>query len=234
MTTKRLLLLQVVLLVSLGAVFFLPKVANSTPQGIELSLPTYVGNWLGEDQEITKKELEVLAKDTSFARKLYVDGKGHGIFASIVMSGQDLDNSIHRPERCLPAQGWSVVDSRRVNIPTQNGGALDTTRLHNVRKVPTGDGQTVSLYNLNYYWFVGYNVTTASHLRRTWLDIRDRVLYGYNQRWAYITIAANVPQAEQPSARTEEETDKMLKEFIQQLLPMIHRPGPEPVSVAKR
>src|ERR1700716_1120929 len=129
MTTKRLLLLELVLLVLLGAVFFLPKVANSSPQGIDLSLPTYVGNWYGEDQEITKKELEVLAKDTAFARKLYVDGKGHGVFVSIVMSGQDLDNSIHRPERCLPAQGWNVVDSRRVRIPTRDGrDQLETTR----------------------------------------------------------------------------------------------------------
>ncbi len=231
MTTKRLLLLQVILLVSLGTVFFLPKVANSTPQGIELALPRTVGNWLGEDQEITPKEREVLAKDTSFARKLYVDGKGHGIFVSIVMSGQDLDNSIHRPERCLPAQGWSVVDSRRVAIPVRNKGELEMTRLHNVRKATTLDGQVVSVYNLNYYWFVGYNETTASHLRRTYMDIRDRVLYGYNQRWAYITIAANIPQGEM--GHGEADTDEMLKGFIQQLVPEIHRPG-ETASVATR
>src|SRR5450432_2460315 len=145
MTTKRLLVLQILLVVSLGAVLFLPKVANSTPQGIELSLPMYVGNWLGADQEITKKELEVLAKDTAFARKLYVDGKGHEVFASIVMSGQDLDNSIHRPERCLPAQGWSIVDSRLVNIPLSNVHTLETTRLHNVHKATTSGGQIVSV-----------------------------------------------------------------------------------------
>ncbi len=223
MTTRRLLLLQLLLLVSLGAVFFLPKVVNSSPQGIELALPEQVGNWLGADQEITKKELEVLAKDTSFARKLYVDGKGHQVFASIVMSGQDLDNSIHRPERCLPAQGWSIVDSRRVNIPTPNGRGLETTRLHNVRKATTHEGQVFSIYNLNYYWFVGYNETTASHLRRTWLDIRDRVLYGYNQRWAYVTIAANIPLGELQYG--EADTDETLKEFIRLLLPEIHRPG---------
>lgn len=233
MTIKRLLLLQVILCVSLGGVFLLPKVANSSPQGIELSLPRTVGIWLGEDQEITKKELEVLAKDTSFARKLYVDGKGHNVFASIVLSGQDLDNSIHRPERCLPAQGWSVVDSRRVNIPIRNGSELGTTRLHNVRKVPTSDGQTVSIFNLNYYWFVGYNETTASHLRRTYLDIRDRVLYGYNQRWAYITVAANISQGQVGVG--EAETDAMLRDFIRQLVPEIHRPGETPApSVAKR
>src|SRR4051812_42757444 len=111
MTTKRLLLLQVVLVVGLSAVFILPRVANSSPQGIELTLPAYVGGWYGVDQAITEKELEVLAKDTQFARKLYSNGLGDQIFASIILSGQDLDNSVHRPERCLPAQGWSIADS---------------------------------------------------------------------------------------------------------------------------
>src|SRR5205085_2637044 len=114
---------------------------NSTPQGIELVLPEQLGKWVGRDQEITQKERDVLAKDTSFARKLYIDGRGREVFASIVMSGQDLDNSIHRPERCLPAQGWSIVDSRLVKISTSDGRGLETTRLHNVHKATTPDGQ---------------------------------------------------------------------------------------------
>ncbi len=116
MTTKRLLLVQVLLVLGLGSVAFLPKVANSTPQGISLTLPSSVGVWFGEDQKITEQELAVLARDTEFARKLYTNGRGDQIFASIVLSGQDLDNSIHRPERCLPAQGWSIADSRVVKI----------------------------------------------------------------------------------------------------------------------
>ncbi len=232
MTIKRLLVLQVLLLAGFGAVFFLPKVANSSPQGIELALPAYVGGWYGEDQKISEKELEVLAKDTQFARKLYSDGRGGQIFASIVLSGQDLDNSIHRPERCLPAQGWSVADSRRVRIPLSDASnqSLETTRLHNLRKVPTSDGQTVSIYSLNYYWFVGFKDTTASHLRRTYFDIRDRILYGYNQRWAYITVASTITKGLAPFGRSEEDTDAELKDFIQQLLPKFHRPAEATVA----
>src|SRR4051812_1932852 len=187
MTTKRLLFLQVFLALGLGSVFLLPKVANSTPQGIDLTLPSYVGGWFGEDQKITDKELEVLAKDTQFARKLYTNGLGDQIFASIILSGQDLDNSVHRPERCLPAQGWTIADSSVVTIPVPQSSlrSVDATRLHNVREVPTTDGRTVRVYQLNYYWFVGANDITASHMRRTYIDIRDRIMYGYNQRWAY-------------------------------------------------
>ena len=83
MTTKRLLLVQVLLVLGLGSVAFLPKVANSTPQGISLTLPSSVGVWFGEDQKITEQELAVLAKDTEFARKLYTNGRGDQIFASL-------------------------------------------------------------------------------------------------------------------------------------------------------
>src|SRR3954447_19675259 len=197
MIIRRLLLVQVILALGLGSIAFLPKVANSTPQGIALKLPTYIGGWFGEDQAITEQELKVLAKDTEFARKLYSNGRGDQIFASIVLSGHDLDNSIHRPERCLPAQGWAIADSRVVRIPiadTSPPESLAATRLHNMRKVATADGKTIPVYQLNYYWFVGAKDITPSHLRRTYIDIRDRIMYGYNQRWAYITIAATITE----------------------------------------
>ena len=235
MTIKRLLVLQAFLLVCLGAVFFLPTVANSTPQGIELSLPTYVGPWYGEDRKISELELQVLAKDTAFARKLYTDGRGGEISVSIILSGRDLDNSIHRPERCLPAQGWSVADSRVVALPVDPVSASQwkATRLHNVRKVALENGQTIPIYSLNYYWFVGWNVSTPSHLERTYMDIRDRVLHGYNQRWAYITIAATVTEGVQKFGKNEQETDAMLLDFIRQLLPQISAPPKDQQLSAK-
>jgi EpsI family protein len=227
MTTKRLLLAQALLIVGLGSVFLLPKVANSTPQGIELSLPSYVGKWFGESQKVSEQELLILAKDTAFARKLYTDGLGDQIYVSIVLSGQDLDNSIHRPERCLPAQGWSVADSRIVSIPLHEDSTetLRATRLHNTREVPTLNGGKARIYNLNYYWFVGWKDITPSHFERTYLDIRDRVLYGYNQRWAYITVASNITANTSKFGRSEQETDAMLRDFIQQLFPLIQKPA---------
>ncbi len=223
MITRRLIIAQVILALGLGSVFLLPKVANSTPQGIDLSLPSYIGGWFGEDQKISEQELLVLAKDTQFARKLYTNGRGDQIFASIVLSGQDLDNSIHRPERCLPAQGWSIADSRVVKIPLQTPSAstLEVTRLHNMRKVATTDGRTIPIFGLDYYWFIGAKDVTASHLRRTYIDIRDRIMYGYNQRWAYITVAATITEGVTEFGRSEQETDALVQEFIAQLYPQI-------------
>ena len=231
MTSKRLVVLWLFLGAGLSAIFLLPKVAMTQPVGIRLELPQFVGKWYGVDQAITDRELAMLAADTEFARKVYTDGAGNAIYVSIVLSGADLDNSIHRPERCLPAQGWTIADTRSLKLPLASGKKLDVTRLHDVRQVPWRDGKMVSVYNLNYYWFIGFHHLTASHLERTMLDIRDRVFKGYNQRWAYITIAADITKEFIPFGHDEAETDAMLQDFIRRLFPEIS-PN-EPVAASE-
>lgn len=233
MTPRRLVLLLVFLAAGFSTIFVLPTTARMQPAGIRLELPQFVGKWYGVDQAISPRELEMLAGDTEFARKLYTDAAGNSIFVSIVLSGADLDNSIHRPERCLPAQGWTIADSDALRIPLDAGKNLAVTRLHNVRQVPLRNKTTVSIYNLNYYWFVGYNHLTASHLERTMFDIRDRVFRGYNQRWAYITIAADITKGLTPFGHSEAETDKMLQDFIRQIYPAISQPARQPAVAAK-
>jgi EpsI family protein len=228
-TSKRLTSLLTVLLAGFGMVFFLPKSRFNEPVGVRLALPQYLGKWYGVDQSISPREKEILAGDTEFARKLYTDGLGDEILASIVLSGHDLDNSIHRPERCLPAQGWTIANSGKVTIPVRNG-SLQVTRLHNVQQFHTSDGKLTPVYNLNYYWFVGYHHMTSSHLERTFLDIQDRLLKGYNQRWAYVTIASNVTEGFVPFGRSESETDAMVQDFIQQLFPHLSLSAQEQAS----
>jgi EpsI family protein len=229
MTTKRSLILLIVLGLGLSAVFVLPKSLGNQPIGVRMELPQYLGRWYGVDAPITDRELTALASDTEFARKTYTDGAGNTMFVSIVLSGHDLDNSIHRPERCLPAQGWTILDSRRLQIPlnSTDGGKLEVTRLRDVQRVPTRDGKSAERYNLDYYWFVGYNRTTASHLRRTGMDIYDRVVKGYTQRWAYVTIASDITKGFVPFGLSEADTDKMIQEFIKQLYPTISPTSPE-------
>jgi hypothetical protein len=91
------------------------------------------------------------------------------------------------------------------------------------------DKQRFLIPNLTYYWFVGYNQTTPSHFTRTMLDLRDRILGGYNQRWAYVTVAATVTQGIARPERTEAETGAMIENFIRELVPRLHRPDGGPL-----
>ena len=225
MITRRLLIIQAVLLLGLGSVFFIPQKTGLGPAGIALKLPDAVDEWKGEDAAVTKEELAGLAPDTGFARRFYKNGSGDVLYVSIVLSGEDMSNSIHRPERCLAAQGWTVEHASRVRVPLSNGAAaLEVTRLTDEREAHGPDGRTIPLRNLNYYWFIGSRDVTASHWTRTFIDVKDRLLHGENQRWAYVTVAANIMDNVRPGGRSEADTAGLMEDFIGRITPRFEKP----------
>jgi EpsI family protein len=229
MRLKRLATFEAMLLFGLGSVFLLPKKIEIQPAAIDLALPNFVGDWYGADQPVLQGERDILGPDTQFVRKLYTNARGDQIFVSIVFSGPDMSTSIHRPERCLPAQGWTVADTRIAEIPTGNK-ILKTTRLHDVRSFRNENGELVNVYALNYYWFVGHNARTPSHYQRTWIDIRDRVLRGENQQWAYVTIASTITKDFRVFGTDEQQTDDLIRAFIGELVPTLQKPNSGAVS----
>ena len=229
MITRRLFSVQIVLLAGFGSIFLLPNSTKNTPAGIAMTLPDMVGGWIGEDTEITPREREVLAKDTQFARKTYIGPQGDRIFVSIIMSGNDMTSSIHRPERCLPAQGWTLGRSEKRTLSVGGGKSLEMTELHNFRPVELPDKSRPLLHNLDYYWFIGEKEMTSSHLARTGIDLRDRILHGEAQRWAYVTVSTNVTQGFIRFGRSEEEATRIVEQFIRELVPKLTRPDGGPL-----
>ena len=214
----RLTALFFALSLGLGSVHLLPKRFEIAPASVVTELPTFVGPWFGEDRAITDREYEVLAGDTKFSRKLYTDGQDGFIVVSIVFSGQDLNSSIHRPERCLPAQGWSILDSTGSEIAPPGARPVPITRLLNYRFATNPDtGDKLELENLNYYTFVGAGRVTRSHYSRTFVDMWDRLFQGYNQSWAYITVTTTFD--DQPDSQAK--ADAILHDFMRQLFPEI-------------
>ena len=240
MTTNRLVILLAVLLGGFSTVFLLPAQGkHDQPTGIDLALPDVVpGGWHGTDQAVSDKERVALGLGTEFSRKEYRRARGNtlrggdAVQASVVLAGHDMNTSIHRPEWCLPSQGWTIENSSKVEILVPDRGKIVATRLKNMRFIldkDTGkpiadkDGNKIILRNLDYYWFVGYNDTTDSHTTRNLIDITDRLLRGYNQRWAFMTVAANITDNLQADGLDEKETDEMIQGFIQKLVPMTHK-----------
>jgi EpsI family protein len=233
MITRRLFAIELILLAGMSTVFFLPSAPTHSPAGIAMKLPIWVGNWLGEDTAVTEKERDVLAKDTKFARKIYTSPEGDKVFVSIVLSGDDMTTSIHRPERCLPAQGWNLLRSSERTVTVPDSGPLRVTRLSNAREV-SAEEKGFTLHNLTYYWFIGYDAETPSHFSRTMIDLRDRVLHGFDQRWAYITVAATVTEGIARPERSQAETGAMIEDFIKKLVPKLTRPSGAPLRLASK
>jgi len=223
MIVKRLLALNAIVLLGLSSVFILPTAPQRPEPGVNMALQDFIGEWYGQDAKVTQKERETLGPDTQFARKVYTNAKGDAIFVSIVLAGNDMNTSIHRPERCLPAQGYTMIDSRAVKVDLPKG-PLTVTRLHNRRPLDVEGHPGLTEYSLNYYWFVGSTETTPSHFERNFMDIRDRLLRGYTQPWAYVTVVSRISEKLQRYGKNEAQTDAMLDSFMKELIPTLQKP----------
>lgn len=236
---KQLVILQVLILGGLCSVFLLPETPPIKKSATDLELPRILvaSGWKGGDKiPPSEKELQTLADDTNFARRNYTRAARYGgpgevemVQASIVLSGKDLNNSIHRPERCLPAQGLNLVSEKCQvrHVPLPDGRLLPVMKLYCTKTDPETQR---SMVHLNYYWFTGHDTVTASHYARTLQDMKDRLLNGYDQQWAYITVSTNLMEANFEDEHgnryrlrkmTEEEADEMIGEFIQEIAPQI-------------
>jgi EpsI family protein len=220
MTTKRLAILLAVMLGGMSSVALLPRQLGFQPVGIELALPEFLGEWWGHDAEVTEKERTTLGYDTEFARKNYTNGGNGQILTSIVLAGQDMMTGIHRPERCLYAQGWTVGENNLQVLDVPAFGPLRTTRLLNSRKIVIED-KVYPVRDICYYWFVGCDELAATHGERVWIDSRDRIVRGYNQRWAMVMISSEITRDHYKFGHDERETDAMLQNFIKLVSPKI-------------
>jgi len=194
-----------------------------------------LGPWLLMERPPSKKELQILAQDTKFSNAVCalprieqrspITGETRSDIAdlSIVLSGYDLANSIHRPERCLPAQGHKILRSEVSELELRDGRTIPVTRLLTQRSIPTAaDGSTppVVLNCIVYYFFVGCERITASHTNRTLIDIKDRVLRGEAQRWAYVSGFISYGDDEQPDwwgPLNREQADKKIRQLLAEL-----------------
>jgi EpsI family protein len=224
MITKRLAVLLLVVLGGLSCAFVLPKKLGLQPVGIVPELPEFSGEWWGQPMDVTQKERETLGADTEFSRKFYNNGRGGQLSATIVLAGQDMMMAIHRPERCLNAQGWTFANPTRVAIDIPGRGLLEVTRVQNTKYLNGPNDTRVQVQNICYYWFAGSKDVTASHMERVWFDSRDRMMSGYVQRWAMFMISSDITADREKFGRDDKATDKILKEFVQTMVPQVHKP----------
>ena len=204
------------------------KVGNVSEAGIVMQLPDTVGGWVGWPAPVSEVERRGLPGDTEFERKFYRDATGNEVYCSIIMAGKD-GRSIHRPETCLPAQGWEVLDGRYEDLPV-NAHGVTSLPVRTLKIVRRARGQTLteSVERLNYYWFVGKDRVTSSHLQRIAWNGYDRIMHSVNHRWAYITVSAMVRRDDgaADAATNEDRTRAMVRGFIVQLFPQLRRQSP--------
>jgi len=184
-------------------------------------LPEQTSNWSGGPQSgLTESEREKLPKDTQGARRQYTHPDGYKLYCSVVLAGYDV-TSIHRPELCLPGQGWQIERKRTVPILSERD--FSVTRLDAAYSMPFTEGRGMSQRAIFVYWFIGKGRTTAHHWQRILWTMQDRWLHGTNHRWAYLLVHAPLvasSQLQNPSI-TEQQTMDKVTDFVRNISPLL-------------
>ena len=237
---QRASLVVIVLAVLTVAICWLiPPASTGDETGVSMDLLPDIEGLEGIPVPVSEAEKTILPPDTEFAGRSYAsfqtpEGAWYDrILCKIVLSGRE-KRSIHRPERCLPGQGWSVIGSQIIDVPLASGHPLKVTSLLLTRPVTLKDGTVKQLKFCYLYWYVGRQVSTPYSFVRVMLTNWDLVAHRFNQRWAYVICAAYPTDNLFPNGRTEEQTIDELKKFIRLAAPTFVKSEMTAESTASR
>ncbi len=156
---------------------------------MKIELPERVLDFTSTNMPEPEVVVGYLPKDTSYAGRLYTAPDGLQINSTIILMGADR-TSIHKPDYCLPGQGWSINEKTVVNIPVAGpqNYQLPVAKwiIGNVYQTP--DGQKHEVSGLYVFWFVADGEQTADNYQRMWWLGRDLLRTGVLQRWAYVSF----------------------------------------------
>jgi hypothetical protein len=190
---------------------------------MKIELPENVSGFASTNIPESDVELGYFPKDTSYVRRGYQMSDTPLISATIVMMGADR-TSIHKPDYCLPGQGWKILQKSVVNIPITGAGydlPVSKWLISNFYQAPDGTQQTV--HGLYVFWFVADNEQTPNFYRRLWWLARDLLSTGVLQRWAYVSYYAPCEPGQ------EDATFERVKKLISESVPQFQFP-PKPAT----
>lgn len=149
-----------------------PEVTVCEAPRIELG---EIPGFASEEVEPSEAELNILPKDTNFVKRRYCNAAGDWYLVSAVIGGTS-KSSIHRPELCLPAQGFLMTDPR-----TAEAGGLRW------RFITLSRGGRAEM-GFAYTFFNQAGFRTPSHVSRIFRDVVDRSLHNRIDRWVMVTV----------------------------------------------
>jgi hypothetical protein len=187
---------------------------------MDFDLPAQVLDFTSKPETQDETVLNLLPKDTSFAQRLYTTTNGFWVNANVILMGMDR-TSIHKPEFCLPGQGWRIDQKTTATIPIAGPHPyqLRVAKWTITNLVRDSDGQKQELHGLYVFWFVARNEQTTSHGQRIWWLTRDLLTTGVLQRWAYVSYFACGFAPDQEEAAFDK-----IKELIAASVPQFQLP----------
>jgi hypothetical protein len=197
--------------------------ATSIPGQVRMNinLPGRVSDFTSTNVPEPDIAISYFPADTSYAERMYFDPDGLRIQSTAILMGTDR-SSIHRPEYCLPGQGWKIDKKEIVAIPIDDNPPyqLQVARWNLSTSVQRPDGTQVTVYGIYVYWYVARNVETPDHDKMLEQLTLHLFRTGDLQRWAYISYYALCGPGQQDAAFGQ------VKRLIQAQVPEFQIPLP--------
>lgn len=197
-----------------------------SPSGVVMQLPLSLGSLQGINQEMTAQETNGLTEGVKIERKLYIS-QDRQMLATIVLSGP-ARRALHRPDICLPGQGWSIAGKVEVPVHLSDGREITVMMMRVFRDTLNESGRLVRLRGLNLFWYQGYGeVRTPDYYQHVFLTYFDSVFRNLNHRWALMSFFMPYSESELGTNDPIAEATAMqaLRDMIGQVTPMVLKKG---------
>ena len=157
----------------------------------------------GEIAGVSRAELDILPSDTQSRKVTYTFNNGDVFTVALVIAGKNR-MSIHRPELCLPSQGYILSERQVIKLSEKLPFATFSLRR---------EGQPRS-HGFGYV-FLNSRTATASNLHRVLGDSWQRSVHNTIQRWAMITVTSPHYDFQTP------EGEVALRQFMEDFYPTL-------------
>jgi hypothetical protein len=182
---------------------------------MKINLPERVLDFNSTNVPEPEVVLGYLPPDTSYAERCYFRTNAEfPVYATVILMGGDR-TSIHKPDYCLPGQGWVIQNKSVVNIPVAGPPdyQLPVAKWVLGNSFRTPDGRTEKVSGLYVFWLVADGEQTPDNYQRMWWMARDLVRTGVLQRWAYVSYFTVCAPGQ------EDETFERVKKLIAHSVP---------------
>lgn len=188
--------------------------------GVAMRLPLQVGQFQGRPLDMTAQERNILDPGVELARTYYAASDGSEFLTTLIVGGAG-KRTLHRPEVCLPGQGWTISSRSVMPIERKDGRTIHATLLRLFRDAEPEPGQRLRIRALNIYWYIGSDGTTSAdyydHIR---VSYQDAIFKNLNHRWSmasfFFPMAARPIGMEDPFAEVGlmEEARQVIREVV--------------------
>jgi EpsI family protein len=193
----------------LAGIVFLHALSHGEPVPLRQpfgQLPLAMDGWLGRDDPLEGRIVSALGV-SDYVNRAYMGGGGQRVDLYVgYYQSQRTGDTIHSPKNCLPAEGWSPIESGRVWLENPGKPRVAVNRY----LVEAGDDRAVVLY-----WYQAHGRITLSEYWAKFYLIADSIRTARSDG-ALVRIFAPIEKGED-----SEVAQRRAVQFSQQILPIL-------------